>query len=157
MPTMPSGGPPPLPPYPPAVDLSNARLHKAVSDAGGKIVNAGVKLEQLAARFDTFHQELALLRGQLLGDITPPFSLRRPPGNPAPITPPTPANDATEPAPSSVRAAAGTAGKAALRGSKWLLMTIGALGVAVQIASAYRPGLVAPIQTLVDLLSQFAN
>ncbi len=144
----PPGGPPPFPqPFPPASDLAQARLHKAVQDAGRKVVDAGAKVEKLADRFDVFHQELALLRAQLLGDVTPPFALQRP------VTiianPDLPPDDADP-----LRPVRFASSKTAAR---WVLMAVGVLGIAVQIASTFRPGLVAPLQTLLDLINQFAN
>lgn len=70
----------------------------------------------------------------------------------------TAASVALTPAPSAPRPSlAAAAGKATVGAGRNILMALGALGVAAQIAAIYRPGLVAPLQTLIDLLQQFAG
>lgn len=44
------------------------------------------------------------------------------------------------------------AAKTTFKAGQYLLIGIGALGVVAQVAALYKPGLVAPIQTLIDLL-----
>ncbi|HEU4580912.1 MAG TPA: hypothetical protein VFS67_21785 [Polyangiaceae bacterium] len=54
----------------------------------------------------------------------------------------------TDPPPSKGQVAARAVGK----GSQWLMIAIGALGVAAQIAHIYRPDLEGPIQVAIKLL-----
>lgn len=41
--------------------------------------------------------------------------------------------------------------------SKWMLIALGALGVAAQVAAQFKPGLVSPLQTLIQLLQTLAG
>lgn len=65
------------------------------------------------------------------------------------VPPPSaPAPSAAPPRPSMAVQAAKTSVKA----GQYVLIALGALGVAAQVAAIFQPGLVAPIQTLIDLL-----
>ena len=120
--------PQPPPPFPPAKDPPWA----------GVVGHAINQLEErVEARLALFHEELALLRDGI-GSLTP-----------GPMLPPPPD---TEPAPASRRDKAMGALRFTGKGSTLLLAAVGALGVAVQLASAFKPGLVGPIQTLLELL-----
>lgn len=60
---------------------------------------------------------------------------------------------AAQPRPSlAVQAAKSTAGF-----GKYGLMVLGALGLAAQIAAVYRPGLVGPLQTLIQMLQMLGG
>lgn len=90
---------------------------------------------ELAGLIRGLRQELIILRESL--PPTAPTVL---------VTPSTP------PPPSKGKVAAQVAGKVVGRGSQWLAIAIGALGIAGQIAHIYRPDIEGPIQMAIKLL-----
>lgn len=87
--------------------------------------------EEVGALIGEVRQLLVLLRPQL---PTPQPELPSPPLTPVP--------------PSRRQAAALVVTNAA----KWTTIAVGVLGLAAQVAAAFKPGLVGPIQTLIQLL-----
>jgi hypothetical protein len=83
------------------------------------------EVTRLARDISVLRQELALTRDRLPG--------------PAPEG---------QPAPTRAKVAAQVAGGS----SKWVLIALGALGVAAQVAAQFKPGLVSPLQTLIQML-----
>jgi hypothetical protein len=61
---------------------------------------------------------------------------------------PGPPPEGQDAAPTKTQAVARVAGGS----SKWVLIALGVLGVAAQVAAQFKPGLVSPLQTLIQLL-----
>ncbi len=126
-PPLPLSVPTPREPYAPAPSVASAAQ---VTELAKVVLR---KLNEHGDRLDVFHQELALLRQQ-----------------PAP-------NDTSDTMPSPPSPSLpGAVAQHAVTGAKWLLVAIGALGVAVQAASYFKPGLVGPLETVLRLLQQVA-
>lgn len=123
---MPDTTPPPGPPAPlPTVSTVSRQLQGVASQLHG----ARNDIDGLTERLKLVHEGLAQL------------------GNPSP-----PATGSSLPAVAPRPSMAAQAAKGTVKAGQYVLIALGALGVAAQVAALYKPGLVGPIQTLIDLL-----